>query len=198
MRNKLFFRMLLAVVLLAAAGLGCQLVNNIKDTVQMVGTGQAVATDFGALSTELIPPGIEETAQALITEVDTSGMLETAQAAITEQAPVLGGTLEALSTDLYTSPQDVPPDIPIMDGERSAFVGAAQAVSYLINAEFDDVVNFYRTEMPQKGWQEASVDTPSTSSLIEMKYTKDGRTATIVITQIPIVGQTTIVITIDG
>jgi len=197
MRNKPFFRMLLAVVLLAAAGLSCQLVNNIKEGVQLVGTGKAVATEFGGFSTELIPPGIEETAQALITEVDTSGMLETAQAAITEQAPVLGSTMEALSTEIYTSPQDAPPDIPIMEAERSAFVGTAKAVSYMINAEFDDVVSYYRAEMPKNGWQEAPSDTTSTSSLVELKYTKDGRTATVVITQVPFVGQTTVVITID-
>lgn len=198
MPNKMFFRMLLAVTLLAAAGMGCRLVNNIKEGVQLVGTGRAVATDFGSISTELIPPGIQETAQALITDVDTSGILETAQAAITEQAPVLGGTVQAFSTEIYTSPEQAPPDIPIMEGEKSAFVGTAEAVSYFLNADLKDAVNFYRTEMPKNGWQEDTSDNVSSDNLVELKFTKGGRTASVVVTQVPFVGQTTIVITITG
>lgn len=198
MTRQTVFRLLLLVTLLVSASLGCQLVNRVKEGVELVGTGQAVATEFGALSTELIPPGIEETAQALITEVDTSGIMETAQAAITENAPEIEGTLQAFTTEVYTSPEEAPPDIPIMEGEKSAFVGTAEAVSYFINAELQEVVDFYKREMPVNGWQEAPSDGISNENMVELQFTKGGRKAVLVITQVPFVGQTTIVITIEG
>jgi hypothetical protein len=198
MRSKLYFRFLLMISLLVAGSLGCQLVNSVREGVKLVGTGQAVATDFKALTTQIVPPGIGETAQALVTQVDESGVLKTAQAAITENAPGLGETAQAAVTQVYTSPEQAPPDIPIMDGEKSAFVGTSQAVSYFINAEFKDAVDFYKKEMPAKGWQADTTKDTTSDNLVELHFTKDNRTATVVITQIPFVGQTTIAITIEG
>ena len=198
MRSKLLFRMLLLISLLVGASLGCQLVNNVREGVQMVGTGQAIATDFGEFATQFIPSGIEETAQAIATEVEQSGFLETAQSAITEQVPSLGETVQAVATEVYTSPEDAPADIPVMDLELSAFIGSPQSVSYFVNAELQDVVDFYKREMPAKGWTESSTNPSSDENIIELEYEKEGRKANIVITQIPFVGQTTVVISIEG
>jgi hypothetical protein len=198
MRSKLYFRLLLLISLLVAASLGCQLVDNITEGVKFVGTGRAVATDIKALTTQIIPPGLDETARALGTQVDESGVLKTAQAAITEKAPGIGETAQAIVTEVYTSPEEAPADIPIMDGEKSAFVGTSQAVSYFINAEFQDAVDFYKKEMPNKGWQADTSKDSTSENLVELHFTKDNRSATVVITQIPFVGQTTIAITIEG
>ena len=88
-----------------------------------------------------------------------------------------------------------------MEGERSAFVGSAQAVSYVINADFNQVVNFYKSEMAAKGWSVSdtgqNAPLPGASSA-ELRFEKGGRKAIVVITEIPFVGQVTVVITIEG
>jgi len=189
MRGKYFFRYMLLISLIVAATMGCKLIENVRSTVQLASTGVAVATDIGALITEIVPPGVEETVQA--------GM-PTMLAAITEIAP----TLEAITTQVYTSPEDAPADIPIMPGETSAFVGSAQAISYVTTSDFNQVVDFYKTEMLNKGWTSVdsgtgpSVEVPGMSNA-ELHYQKDTRKATVIITEIPFVGQTTVVINLE-
>ena len=189
MRGKYFFRYMLLISLIVAATLGCKLIENVRSTVQLASTGVAVATDIGALITEIVPPGVEETVQA--------GM-PTMLAAITEIAP----TFEAITTQVYTSPEDAPADIPIIPGETSAFVGSAQAISYVTTSDFNQVVDFYKTEMLNKGWTSVdsgtgpSVEVPGMSNA-ELHFQKDSRKATVIITEIPFVGQTTVVINLE-
>jgi len=189
MRGKYFFRYMLLISLIVAATMGCKLIENVRSTVQLASTGVAVATDIGALITEIVPPGVEETVQA--------GM-PTMLAAITEIAP----TLEAITTQVYTSPEDAPADIPIIPGETSAFVGSAQAISYVTTSDFNQVVDFYKTEMLNKGWTSVdsgtgpSVEVPGMSNA-ELHFQKDSRKATVIITEIPFVGQTTVVINLE-
>jgi hypothetical protein len=201
MRGKYFFRYMLLISLILAATMGCKLIENIRGTVQLASTGVAVATDIGGMLTQIVPPGMEQTVQAgmptfqaAITEV-----MPTLQSAITEIAP----TLEAVTTQVYTSPSEVPSDIPIMPGETSAFVGSPQAISYVTAAEFNKVLDFYKSEMPSKGWKstdsgtEPSVAAPGMSN-VELHFEKDNRKATVMITEIPFVGQTTVVINLES
>jgi len=189
MRSKYFFRYMLLISLIVAATMGCKLIENIRSTVQLASTGVAVATDIGALITEFVPPGMEETLQSGI---------PTMQAAITEIMP----TFEAITTQVYTSPEDAPADIPIIPGETSAFVGSAQAISYVTTSDFNQVVDFYKTEMLNKGWTSVdsgtgpSVEVPGMSNA-ELHFQKDSRKATVIITEIPFVGQTTVVINLE-
>jgi hypothetical protein len=196
MRAKYFFRYILLVTLIVAATMGCKLIENIRSTVGLASTGVAVATDFGSvvtdigsMITEIVPPGLESTVQA---------GLPTMQAAITDLAP----TFDAVTTQVYTSPAQAPADIPIMPGDTSAFVGSPQAISYVTSTEFKKVVDFYKTEMLNKGWK--SLDTGSATSEpvpgilnVELLFEKDTRKATIIITEIPFVGQTTVVINLE-
>ncbi len=198
MNTKMFFRWVLLVCLLIAAGLGCQLVDNIKGGFQMVSTGKAVATDIGALATQIMPAGIEETAQALVTEMDQSGIIETAQSAITENIPEMGETAQAFTTEVYTSPEEAPADIPIIAGETSAFIGSPKAVSYFVSLDLKDVLDFYKREMPNNGWQQLTAQGFTNENMAELHFEKGGRKAVLVITQVPFVGQTTVVITIEG
>lgn len=194
MPGKPFFRIALVICLLVAASLACRLINNIRQGVEMVGTGQAFATDLSGFATEIIPGGVVETAQAMITQVEQSGIVETAQSAITEQAP----TIQAFVTEVYIDPEKAPSDIPVMEGEKSAFVGTPSAVSYFINVEMAKVVNFYKQEMPAKGWTFIQSDSTEDETTAELKFQKGGRKATVMITEVPFVGQTTVVITIEG
>jgi hypothetical protein len=124
--------------------------------------------------------------------------MPTMLAAITEIAP----TFEAITTQVYTSPEDAPADIPIIPGETSAFVGSAQAISYVTTSDFNQVVDFYKTEMLNKGWTSVdsgtgpSVEVPGMSNA-ELHFQKDSRKATVIITEIPFVGQTTVVINLE-
>jgi hypothetical protein len=201
MRGKYFFRYMLLISLIVAATMGCKLIENIRSTVQLASTGVAVATDIGGMITQIVPPGMEETIQAGMPTIQSAitEMAPTIESAITEIAP----TLEAVTTQVYTSPSEAPADIPIMPGETSAFVGSPQAISYVTTADFNKVVDSYKSEMPNKGWK--SVDTgtaPSEAapgmSNAELHFEKDTRKASVVITEIPFVGQTTVVITIEG
>jgi len=135
-----------------------------------------------------------ETAQAMITQVEESGVIETAQSAITEQAP----TIQAFVTEVYMDPEKAPPDIPVMEGEKSAFIGTPSAVSYFINTEVAQVVDFYKKEMPVQGWTFLEADSTESDLNTELHFQKGGRKAIVMITEVPFVGQTTIVITIEG
>jgi hypothetical protein len=201
MRSKYFFRYLLIIILFVAATMGCKLIENVRSTVQLASTGVAVATDIGGMITQIVPPGMEQTVQAGMPTIQSAitEMAPTIQSAITDLAP----TLEAVSTQIYTSPSQVPADIPIMPGDTSAFVGSPQAISYVTTADFKKTVDFYKSEMPNKGWK--STDTGSAPSVgapglsnAELHFEKDTRKATVVITEIPFVGQTTVVINIEG
>lgn len=200
MRGKYFFRYMLLVSLLLAATVGCKFIENIRSTVQLASTGVAFATDIGGMLTQIVPPGMQETVQAGMPtfQAAITEMMPTFEAAITESGP----TLEALQTQIYTSPEQAPADIPIMPGDTSAFVGSPQAISYVTTAKFDQVLDFYKTEMPNKGWTADDSGTgPSAAvpgmSNAELHFKKDTRKATVMITEIPFVGQTTVVINIE-
>jgi hypothetical protein len=201
MRGKYFFRYMLLISLIVAATMGCKLIENVRSTVQLASTGVAVATDIGGMITQIVPPGMEQTVQAGMPTIQSAitEMAPTIESAITEIAP----TLEAVQTQVYTSPEQAPADIPIMPGETSAFVGSPQAISYVTKAEFSKVVDFYKAEMPNKGWKSVDSGTgPSAAvpgmSNAELHFEKDTRKATVVITEIPFVGQTTVVINLEG
>ena len=51
--------------------------------------------------------------------------------------------------------------------------------------------------MPLIGWQENATDRLLEENVVTLEYQKENRTATVVLTQIPYFGQTTVVITID-
>jgi hypothetical protein len=84
-----------------------------------------------------------------------------------------------------------------MEGEKSAYVGSAQAVSYFIGAGFDTVLDFYRREMENQGWSKTDYGTALTETYAELHYEKDGRKAVVVITEVPFVNRTTVVITLE-
>ena len=184
MRAKYFFRYMLLITLIVAATMGCKLIENIRSTVQLASTGVAFATDIGSMVTdigsmitEIVPP------ISVITETMT--------------------TVVAMTTDVFMDPTQVPADIPIMPGDTTAFVGSAQAISYVTTADFNKVVDFYKTEMPNKGWKLVDTGTGSSEAVpgmsdAELHFEKGTRKATVVITEIPFIGQTTVVINLEG
>jgi hypothetical protein len=169
----------LFVTLLLAAGMACNLFSGLTKASEGINTAEAMITDAG--------PGIE-TAQALITDVGAkiteSGIIETVQAVATDiPLPTLEG--------------EPPADIPIMEGKRSAEVMSSNLISYVIDAAFDDVVNFYDREMVAQGWVKNESESKKTANLIQqLVFEKDGRKATITIAEVPFVNQINVTIEI--
>jgi hypothetical protein len=205
MEGRKVFQIIVLFSLLAMFGLGCGLVTEItgmKATAETVGTavesGRELMGTGQALATQVGETGAKETLQALATKADESGIKETVQAAATqfEDSGVVE-TMQAKATEFHISEEDVPADIPVMQGEKSTFVGSPQAISYFIDADFNPVLAYYQQEMPARGWSKIDYGTTITSSTAELFYEKDGRKATVVIAQVPVMGQVGVVITIE-
>lgn len=206
MQRQKIFRSLWAISILTIVSLGCGLVSQVsglKSTAQSVGTvvegGRELLGTGQAIATQVDETGFKRTLQAAATRVGESGLKETVEAAVTQiEDSGLRETVQAMATDIFISPEDVPPDIPIMAGEKSAFVGSQQAISYFVKSDFVSVLAFYQQEMPARGWSKIDYGTTITDSTAELHYEKPGQKATVVITEVPVVDQVTVVITLEN
>ena len=92
--NKKTFRWLWALTIIAAFGIGCNLVSNVTQRVGGVEkTAQSVATGLQS-GREIITTG-----QALATNIGGNSIVQTAQAFVTEQAPGVEKTVQAFATN---------------------------------------------------------------------------------------------------
>ena len=200
------FRLGLGIILLISFSLSCGIINTVNElrsTVEDAGTyieqGRELVGTGQALVTNVQGSGMVETAQALATQFDESGIKETAQAYATQfnNADYLQ-TAQAVTTQFALSPDNVPEDIPLVEGEKNAFIASPQAISYFVGAAFDQVLSFYQREMPANGWIPLMQGTVVTDSTAELNYEKNGRTAKVVITAAPIIDQTSVVISLQS
>jgi len=205
MYRRKAFRYLWAISALAVVSLGCGLVsqvNGLRSTAQSVGTavedGRELLGTGQAIVTQVDESGIKETLQAAATQVGESGLKETVAAAATQiEDAGLRETIQAMATEIFISPEDVPADVPLMAGEKSAFVGSSQAISYFVKTDFASVLAFYQQEMLARGWSKIDYGTTITETTAELFYEKAGRKATVVIAEVPILDQVTVVITLE-
>ena len=151
MDHRKIYRYLWTICLLVVFTFGCSLVTRVsglKSTAMVVqtqvqsgrevfGTGEAVVTKKGgslvntveAAATQVEKSGLPQTTQAVVTEVSGSSLPKTAEALVTQVSN--GGlqeTAKSVVTQVYTSPEQAPQDIPIMEGEKNAFVGSPLAI----------------------------------------------------------------------
>ena len=188
MGNPLTIRRLGAVALLVTFSLGCQIVSTIGGVKS---NANAVATEIGG-GREIIGTG-----EAFVTDIAGSGAVETAQAFVTQEIPSLKETAQAIATRALATPSDVPEDIPIMEGEKNAFVGSARGISYIMDTDFQVVLGFYQSEMPARGWAEIEYGTVVADNQAELHFEKGGRKVIVVIAKIPFTSKTMVVITIE-
>jgi hypothetical protein len=87
-------------------------------------------------------------------------------------------------------------DIPLLGGENEVLVDQEQTVVYLADADYDEAVEFYRTEMPNNGWEAVPNGEFELGPLTTMNYQQDGRTATIAVTTDPTSDRTMVTINI--
>ena len=181
MRERKVFRYLWVISLFVVAGLSCNLVSNVTDAVQMKDTIAPIITDVGGMMTDMPMGSIETQVGSIATEFQGGGM-ETMAAQITDMPiPGLSG--------------EKPDDIPVMEG-ASEIVGSADLVTYIIDKDFQEVVDYYEREMPNNGWTKS--DGNVESDYAQLVYEKAGRKATVELFGIPFIEQTSVTINIEG
>ena len=79
-----------------------------------------------------------------------------------------------------TESSSLPDDIPVPDG-TSGVNNMFGMINYTSETAPEEVHAFYQEEMPNNGWTEVSAD--AMSGLWMLEYTKDGRTANVMITE---------------
>lgn len=217
MHRKIFQYAWLGVLAISAT-LACNLVSTLQEARQLRETArivetlaQDVATQAQELATSISESGALATAQAfateegssilatgeaLLTEAARSGALETAQARLTEEGGEFLATVQAVATQGFTfsnPPEDV--SIP-QEPEVENLYATQDIVSYTIGQDFAAVLDFYKREMPANGWTAVSEGTLESEQAAVLKYTKDGRSATLSLSEGPQEGQTVVVITL--
>ena len=182
-------------------------------TVRAVGTqvvGEGFAETIQAVGTQVAGEGFIETAQAVATQVEDSGLAQTAQALVTQQVPGLMATAMSVATiqgpgaiqtvQAYVTEiaQATPaPDIPVVDGDKDLFFQSGSLVSYLTSLPFNQVLDFYKTQMPAYGWTKLDQDWFESDAAATLKYTKDNRTAAVSLGRSPGSDQTLVLIMIS-
>ncbi len=204
MQSCKFLWLLFVASLFLLLSLGCQFfstLSGLKTTAESVATEVKTGREFlgtgEAFVTEVAGSDAVATAKAFVTDVADSNVVITAKAFVTQEVPVLKETARAIVTDALATPSEVPEDIPIMEGEKSAFVGSAKAISYILERDFLTVLNYYQEEMLAKGWAKVEYGTVTTDTQAELHFKKKGRTAIVVIAQVPFTAKTMVVITIE-
>lgn len=209
MDRKMLPRVLLVSVIVITA-LGCNFVTNLVEGAKTVATGQAIITQMdpeaivsqvGAIVTEIDPAEMATQMAPMVTQMgamitDMAPMTTQMGSMITEMAP-LTTQMAPLTTEMGISSGDAPADIPIMEGTTTGLVATAQSVSYFINADLNQALTFYQTEMPKNGWTQVESGSRVGESDAELHFEKDGRKAIVILATIPFVNQTTVVITIE-
>lgn len=157
----------------------------IEQGQELLATAQAFTTQVGGQS--LIP-----TAQAFATQLGESGVLETAKAVATQQGPALLSTALAIATEQGSSlvgtaqafvtqvAQGTPAaDIPVAGGEIEFYAQTPSLVSYTTSLPFAQVLDFYKQQMPERGWELSDTGWFETASSAHMRYKKADRWASV-------------------
>jgi len=89
-----------------------------------------------------------------------------------------------------------PEDIPVPENaEDLQALGMMGMLTYQSASTPEELVDFYKAEMPKNGWTEVSVDV--TAGMANLEYNKEDRTATIMITPDSDTGKTAVMITVQ-
>lgn len=201
-RNK---PMYLIILILCAGTLACSISGIRQQAQALEQTAQALRTQVGGIVTA--GGSIIKTAQAL--ETQHPGILKTVQAIATQGAPMLS-TIQAVATynpGLVQTAQafinqeiptgEPPTDIPIINRDQvENYFGSSQYIFYTSLIEYSQVLDFYKTEMPNNSWQYLQSTSNEYANAAQLNYFKDTRTATINMSLNPLNKTTVVVISI--
>lgn len=220
MRIQIVLRNLGIVSLLFLTCTACSLVSDIGETAgnieetahavetsiqsgrELVETGQAIITKVQdsellrtawAGATQVEESGLLETARAFATQEGPS-ILQTAQSVASVQVPVLQETLQAMMTRIPT-----PGDIPVMKGDKLNYIASKQGVSYIVDANFKAVLDYYEREMPLNGWDRIDASSEVSGNAAAIFFQKRDRLSIVNLSFNTATNQTMVSITIqDG
>jgi len=210
--------LIIVFVILIIFSLACNLTstaNLIKSTAEgaatkveegrgLLSTGEAIVTQIEgsgiaetaqAWATQIADSGFKETGEAFATQYVDSGIQKTVQAYVTEfkDSHILE-TAQAVSTQFSLSPDNKPEDIPVLEGEKNAFITSPYLISYFIQLPFNETLAFYQREMPINGWIENENLSVLTEDNAEFIYEKDYRIAKVKLSALPLINQISIII----
>jgi len=134
-------------------------------------------------------------AQASTTRVKTIGVpTATSEPAETSEAPSTptSGEQGTPGTPEFTL-GEAPKDIPVYK-DNTEFYGASSAVLYSAAISYNDMVKFYKAQMPENGWVEAS-GSMDAGGFAVLYYEKDNRKATVTVTDVK--GHSSVVIAVE-
>jgi len=219
--QKKHYQIIWVISLLILGSLACGLVNDVNQVKQdvqsaatqiqgivtqapaIIATGQAIATDnpgliqTGQALLSQEGPGLVATVQALATQ--QPGLMETIQSFATDN-PGLASTAIAMASQIANggTPNSVPSDIPLPQQDKLEQLNSNPGmVVFYTSIKYRTVVNFYKTEMVNKGWSAVTQGTTQTTTTSILNFSKDNRTASVVITQSSNDNKTGVVITIQ-
>lgn len=178
MQGKKVFRYIWLVVLLLAATLSCNLLTDIQEMIELKDTAEGIITDVGGIITEIPIEGIVTGVGAMSTQFEA---IETEIGTIVTEMPDFTG--------------EKPEDVPIMEGGMEMMASEGM-IAYTIDKNYQEVVDYYEREMPINGW--VKVEGSVEESYAQLVFEKADRKATIDITGIPFIDQTSVTIMVEG
>lgn len=190
--NQKSFRIALFALLLLSS-LACQAISGIGEKIGGVqSTVQSAATQAMGIATQAI--GLATEVGSIATQA--APLLETAQAVATEK-PSAAQT--AMATTGF-QPGTKPENIPLVDENTiTNYFGTAEMATYSTSLGFQDVVEFYRTNMPAYGWtQDTNFSYESTDTVMLYYKNNNSKIAVITITANPANNLTTVAIVIQS
>jgi hypothetical protein len=193
----------LALFAAVLATLACSLSGLQQGASTVKQTSVALQTDVSGIVSQ--GSSLIKTAQAL--ETEHPGIIGTVKAVATQGAPLLS-TLEGVGTNspgLVQTAQaafqneiptgEPPADVPIFNrNEAQSFIGYSQYIFYISPNPYQDVLQFYTTEMPNNGWQYQENESHEYANAAQLNYTKDNRTASVNLSINPLNNTTAVVI----
>ena len=197
----------LIALLVVASTLACGISGIGNQSSSLQETAQALKTDVGGFVTA--GGSLLTTAQAIVTQ--RPGILETVQAFTTQGAPLLS-TIQAVVTDNPGMAQtaqaliqqeiptgEAPTDIPIVTSAQvENYFGSSQYIFYTTPLPYAQLLEFYKTEMPNNGWQYLESTSNEYANAAQLNYYKDNRIATINLSANPLNNTSVVVISIGS
>jgi hypothetical protein len=187
----------IALVLISA----CSLLNNlnpfndmaseIEDLAEQIPMDE-IQDQIESLGTDL-PDAIESLATDLPSSLDDfQDELDTLATDLPDDLDALATNLPSEVDDLlgdfgdffddWTDTDEIPADIPVVDGEIQDLISSKKVVSYSTSMSFDEVVGFYQDQMPINGWAEKDGSVVTADAAL-LYYKKVDREATVTLSQ---------------
>ena len=193
----------LIILILISTSLACSISGISKQAQSVERTAQALRTEVSGIVT--MGGSLINTAQAL--ETQHPGVVETVKGLATQGAPMIS-TIQAVATDnpgLVQTAQtfveqeiptgEPPTDIPIYNPDQTDnFFGSSQYIFYISPTDYKQVLDFYKAQMPNNGWQYLEGDSHEYANAAQLNYYKDNRIATINLSANPLNNTTVVVI----